>query len=146
MDRPHPSFLGTQMSSRSLWFSGLAVVALTASAQADFIGGRFYGTGLQAYTGHFPVGPGSLATGWDSVDGFVPGWIGGQNGWTSFVTSTAQGTVSNVNPFAGDQHLRIQRDPALGAGTNTGAFSPNLGALPVGRSITSVEVSISNLE
>ncbi len=124
--------------------SGVVAVAMATSAQADFIGGRWYDASAHAYFGHFPAGPGILATGWDSSQGFVPGWIGGQNGWASFASSTAQGSVTNANPLGGDQNLRIAFDPALPNGTNTGAFSPSLGAQPVGSSITSVDIYISN--
>ena len=48
------------------------------------------------------------------------------------------------NPAGGLQHLRIGNDPLVGAGTFTGAFSPNLGALPVGPSSVSMDIAISN--
>lgn len=88
------------------------------------------------------LGPGNLITGFEPAEGFAPGFIDLQAGWTAFV-GTTQGTVSTLNPALGTQHLRIELDVAVGAGSFTGGFSPDLGMLPSGASTTSVDVSIS---
>ena len=67
-------------------------------------------------------------TGFEASEGFAPGYIGGQAGWTAFSASVTEGHVGTVNPYAGEQHLRISRDPDISMGTWTGGFSPDLGA------------------
>ena len=88
------------------------------------------------------AGPGSLATGFESAEGFAAGPIFGQVGWGAF-QATPEGHIDTVNPAAGSQHLRISKDPSLATGTNTGAFSPDLGPLATGPSTTSVDIAIS---
>ncbi len=88
------------------------------------------------------LGPGGLASGFEAAEGFAPGPIGGQAGWTMFAASTTEGHVDTVNAALGAQHLRISLDAAAGSGTFTGAFSPDLGMLPSGASTTSVDISI----
>ncbi|MFQ5423376.1 MAG: PEP-CTERM sorting domain-containing protein [Phycisphaerae bacterium] len=90
-----------------------------------------------------PRGPGSLVTGFEPSEGFLVGPVGGQMGWTTFNASTTEGHVDALNPMGGSQHLRIDHDPASPNGTSIGAFSPNLGALPVGPSSLTVDVAIS---
>ncbi|MFQ5494210.1 MAG: IPTL-CTERM sorting domain-containing protein, partial [Phycisphaerae bacterium] len=87
-------------------------------------------------------GPGTLATGFEAVDGFAPGYIGGQAGWTAFIASLAEGHIDTINPAGGTQHLRISQDPAVSLGTFTGAFSPDVGPLASGASTVSVDVAI----
>lgn len=71
------------------------------------------------------IGRADIVTSFDTGEGFVVGSIvDGQNGWTQFVASAAQPTVSDTNPFSGDAHLNISDDPAIGDGTLTGGFSP----------------------
>ena len=88
------------------------------------------------------TGPGSLATGFEAAEGFVPGAIFGQVGWGAFQTAP-EGHIDNVNPAAGSQHLRVSKDASLPTGTNVGAFTPDLGPLLAGSSTTSVDVAIS---
>ncbi len=88
-------------------------------------------------------GPGMMSTGFDSSEGFGTGVLNGQNGWTVFNASTAQPIVSDANPAGGDQHMRIEKDPAIPTNTLTGGFSPDMGALPVGPSTTSIDVAIN---
>lgn len=79
----------------------------------------------------------------DSADGYVAGACDGQNGWTMFAASTTQGHISTVNPSAGDQHMRIDKDTAAASGSLTGCFSPDLGAPPAGTSSVKVDIAIS---
>ncbi len=129
-------------------FAGSCVFMLSTVAVGDVmeIGGRLYEFSNQAYLGQAPaeIGPGNLTTGFEAVDGFVPGFIGGQSGWTTFAASLTQGHIDTANPAAGAQHLRISKDPALASGILTGAFSPDQGPLAVGPSSVSVDIAISN--
>jgi hypothetical protein len=81
--------------------------------------------------------------GFEAGEGFAPGYLGGQAGWTTFAASVAQPTVATAHPYAGAQHVRIANDSAVGAGTLTGGFSPLQGTLGVGHYITSMAVSVS---
>jgi len=90
-----------------------------------------------------PRGPGSVVAGFEPGEGFLAAPIGGQMGWTMFNASVTEGHVDALNPMSGSQNLRISHDPAVALGTSIGAFSPNLGALPVGPSSLSVDVAIS---
>ena len=129
-------------------FAGSCVFMLSTLAVGDVmeIGGRLYEFSNQAYLGQTAaeMGPGNLTTGFEAVDGFVPGFIGGQSGWTTFAASLTQGHIDTANPAAGAQHLRISKDPALASGILTGAFSPDQGPLAVGPSSVSVDIAISN--
>ena len=69
----------------------------------------------------------SQATGFEVADGFAAGFIGGQVGWTAFAVSEAEGHIELANPATGDQHLRVNHDPAVAAPLDeVGAFSPNM--------------------
>lgn len=79
------------------------------------------------------VGPGSsgsaierVSESWtfEASEGFAPGFVGGQAGWTVFAASLVEGHIDTANPYAGSQNLRISNDPAVAAGTLLGAFSP----------------------
>ena len=122
-------------------------LALTVSAHADWIGGKWVDVSPFAIPGgnmSGMLGPGDYSTGFNSGEGYAPGYIDGQNGWAAFAASALEAHIDTANPFEGDQHLRISGDPGIPSGTNTGAFSPNLGALTPGRSILSVEIALSN--
>lgn len=88
---------------------------------------------------------GEYSTGFEAP-GFAPGYIGGQSGWTTFASSTAQAIVSAANPFAGAQHMRISKDPALANGALTGGFSPNQGPQAPGAYDVSVMVNLSAVD
>ena len=60
-----------------------------------------------------------------------------------FAASAVEGHIDTANPASGDQHLRISYDPAAGQGSYTGAFTPDVGPLPVVPSDVSVDVAIS---
>ena len=102
-----------------------------ASAQGGIAGGAIAGT--------------SYATGFEPAEGFAPGHIEGQAGWTSFDSSTAEAHIDTVNPETGVQHLRIAKDPAIGTPVDTGAFSPNLGVFASVSATVSVDVNITAL-
>ncbi|MBX3697215.1 MAG: hypothetical protein R3F08_15440 [Dokdonella sp.] len=68
-----------------------------------------------------------LTSGFEPGEGFAPGYIGGQAGWTTFAASSAQPVINATSPIAGAQDLQIAGDGTISAGTNTGAFSPDLG-------------------
>ncbi|MHC4140718.1 MAG: hypothetical protein ACYSUF_02165 [Planctomycetota bacterium] len=87
----------------------------------------------------------SYATGFEPAEGFAPGHIDGQVGWASFASSSAEAHIDTVNPAAGEQHLRISKDPNLGLGADVGAFSPNLGIFENVSGTLSVDLNISSL-
>ncbi len=87
---------------------------------------------------------GAIQTGFESAEGFAPGYIDGQAGWTAFVVSLTEGHIDTVNPASGSQHMRISFDPTIGA-EFTGGLSPDLGTLPSGPSTTMVDVAVSDL-
>jgi len=74
-------------------------------------------------------------------EGFVPGWIGVQVGWTA-ISGTAEGHIDTANPRWGTQHLRVQYDPAVGMGS-TGAVSPFVHDMVPDPTSVSVWTSIS---
>lgn len=80
--------------------------------------------------------------GFEPGEGFVPGFIGGQVGWSGFAASTAEGHIDTVNPRNGTQHLRISLDPAVASGNLLGAFSPVVPDLVVDASSVLVYVAI----
>lgn len=84
-----------------------------------------------------------LSTGFEAP-GFATGSLEPQNGWSSSGTNLPWQQVSNANPFAGSQHLRMTFDASIGAGSQRLIFSPNLGAQPVQSTTTSLQVNISN--
>ncbi|MCD4748374.1 MAG: hypothetical protein K8R59_03280 [Thermoanaerobaculales bacterium] len=81
--------------------------------------------------------------GFEVAEGFAPGYIAGQVGWTAFSASLVEGHIDTANPATGTQHLRIANDPAVGAGSNTGAFSPEVADAVVDASYVEVDVAIS---
>lgn len=86
-------------------------------------------TSIQAFDDGLMGGMRATAyvTGFEPGEGFAPGYIGGQAGWSAFTASATEGHVDTVNPYAGEQHLRISHDPDIAAGTLTGGFSPDMG-------------------
>jgi hypothetical protein len=80
--------------------------------------------------------------GFEAAEGFSPGFIAGQAGWTAFSSSLVEGHIDTVNPNGGSQHLRISQDPAVAAGTLLGAFSPVATDLVVDASTMTVFVNI----
>ena len=122
--------------------ASLTTLAVAASAQTDWTNGRSNGVRQFSSAGG---AAGSYQTGFDSGEGFVPGWVGGQNGWITFGTSMILARIDTANPAAGDQHLRIAFEPTLPQGSAVGAFSPNQGVLPPVRSTISVDISLSSI-
>ncbi len=59
------------------------------------------------------AGPGTYATGFEAGDGFAPGPIEGQAGWTPFFPGDPEAHIDTANPALGAQHVRIDFDPAL---------------------------------
>jgi len=78
------------------------------------------------------------STGFEAADGFGPGPINGQQGWTNFAANDNIPAISNANPASGEQHLRNSKGPGTNASSN-GAFSPNLGPQSANRYIVSVD-------
>jgi hypothetical protein len=60
----------------------------------------------------------------EASEGFEPGFIGGQNGWTTYSTNTTKPIVSAANASDGDWSLELSRHDGLGDGASVGAFSP----------------------
>lgn len=65
--------------------------------------------------------------GFEAGEGFSPGFLGGQAGWTVFANSTTQPIIDNSNPSSGSQHMRIENDASAGILVDIGGFSPDLG-------------------
>lgn len=82
-------------------------------------------------------------TGFESGEGFVPGFIG-QNGWGYYSNTSSQPVISNAHPAVGTQHLRIDKHSGLPNGTQIGAVTPNLGTRSAGHYALSVDLAISN--
>jgi hypothetical protein len=87
----------------------------------------------------------SYTTGFEPAEGFAPGHVDGQAGWTTFESSSVEAHIDTVNPETGVQHLRISKDPALGFPVDVGAFSPNLGVFEGVSATMSVDVNITAL-
>lgn len=119
---------------------GLLVLALVGLLATPAMASRVLSTDL-----HYLPNPNSAttralpyATGFEPAEGFAPGFINGQAGWSTYTTATTYGEVSTANPAAGTQHLRLGIDPASGSG----AWSPNLGTLGAGLYTMDVDVCI----
>ncbi len=85
-------------------------------------------------------------TGFESADGFSPGFLGGQpaTGWGIFANNITQPTISTAAPQSGSQHLRVGQEPTLNPGNLIGAFSPDMGSRPAGHYVVSLDVAIGN--
>lgn len=91
---------------------------------------------------------GGLASGnygFEMFEGFSPGFLGGQAGWSVLVTgSTMQPIIDNSDPATGSQHMQLGQDTSLSVGTNIGGLSPDLGSQPSGNeSRVSVDIKIT---
>lgn len=80
--------------------------------------------------------------GFESGEGFTPGFIASQVGWTAFSASLVEGHIDTANPYTGTQNLRISLDAAVAAGTIVGAFSPVVADTVVDASSVQVYVNI----
>ena len=81
----------------------------------------------------------------EAGEGFAPGYLGGQAGWTVFVGSAVQPIIDNSDPSSGLQHVQIAEDAVAGTGTLVGGFSPDLGPQTAGvESRVSVDVKITS--
>lgn len=67
-----------------------------------------------------PDGPISF----EASEGFEPGFIGGQAGWSTFASNSTQPAITDENASDGDQSLELANHSGLGPGSNIGAFSP----------------------
>lgn len=129
--------------TKVLAFAAVATLSASAFAEKTYNVSNHAFVGNEGFSG--PRGT-NYSTGFESAEGFAPGYIGGQSGWTTFTSSTAEAHVDTANPFAGSQHMRISKDPALGSGSLTGGFSPDLGPLLPSQSYLSVMLNISNVD
>ena len=119
---------------------GVSVVAIAAE--------KVYDVSTAAFVSPVPsIGVDGVSETWgfEAGEGFAPGFIGGQVGWTAFAASTAEGHIDTANPSAGSQHLRISNDPTVGGGILLGAFSPSVVDPIVDASSMSVYVAIGNV-
>ena len=130
----------------------LAVAALVvpASTFADVGKNSPVWSSLQALAPQSQQGPraGSLSTGFEAGEGFSPGWINGQSGWTAFPGPANGGSIdpaiSNANPLSGAQHLRLAGDTAFGNGQAIGAIPAPYGSFELGETMTtSYDISIA---
>jgi hypothetical protein len=118
-----------------------SAVLLTGSAFAD----KVYDTSMAALVsgqGGTAALVSSYATGFEPGEGFAPGFIEGQAGWTTWSTASTDAHIDTVNPFAGDQHLRISFDAAEPIGELVGGFSPDIGPHNPASAYLSVWVNI----
>lgn len=125
----------------------LVVASLVAGATTGLTAEKVYDVSISAIPNPAGLRPieGALVSetwGFEAAEGFAPGFIGGQVGWTAFTVSIAEAHVDTVNPSAGAQHLRISYDQAVTFGTLIGAFSPVVSDLVVDASSVSVQVAI----
>ncbi|HRP61745.1 MAG TPA: HYR domain-containing protein [Phycisphaerales bacterium] len=93
------------------------------------------------------LGPGAgvYMTGFEPSQGFAPGFVHGQAGWVTFGgpgSSSLQPRISALNPIHGMQSLRAAHDQLVIPSALIGAFSPNVGPVPVGPTQFSVDVAI----
>ncbi|MCB1635779.1 MAG: DUF11 domain-containing protein, partial [Xanthomonadales bacterium] len=83
--------------------------------------------------------------GFEPGEGFSPGALNGQQGWTVFGAAPNVPQVSTAAPVTGVQHIQIALDGSVANGTLTGGFSPDRGAQPTtNRSRMSVDVQITD--
>lgn len=128
----------------------LIVLAVAGTASSSVLAERVHHTSASAlfgpgsWSGGSPDGVAAYSTGFEPGEGFVPGPIGGQAGWTNFAGAT-EGQVSTANPAAGLQHLRIAKQVGRPAGALTGGFSPVFGG-SMAPTVVSVDVAISALD
>lgn len=121
------------------------VLAVVVWAGMGFAADKTYDVSVAAIVGPSTVeGPELVTESWafEPAEGFAPGFIGGQAGWTVFAASVAEGHIDTANPFAGTQHLRISLDPAAAGGSLIGAFSPTVTDTVVDACSMSVQVAI----
>ena len=79
--------------------------------------------------------------GFEPIDGFSNGFIGGQADWATFPGNTSQPVIANANPSTGSQHVRIAEQ--AGFVGNVGAISPSIGTRPAGHYEVSMDVAVS---
>lgn len=81
----------------------------------------------------------------EAGEGFTPGFLGGQVGWTVFLNSSLEPTIDNSNPSSGAQHYSMAEDISISWGTDVGGFSPDLGPQPAGvESRVSADIMITS--
>jgi hypothetical protein len=68
-----------------------------------------------------------LNVGFEPGEGFSPGFLGTQGGWSTFAASSAQPVINATGAISGSQDLQIAEDASIASGSNTGGFSPDLG-------------------
>jgi len=81
---------------------------------------------VSSATSHGVDGMVTETWGFEAGEGFAPGFVGGQAGWTTFAASVVEGHIDTANPHSGTQHFRISLDPAAAAGSLIGGFSPDV--------------------
>jgi hypothetical protein len=84
-----------------------------------------------------------FSTGFEVPD-YATGVLEPQQGWSASGTNLPWASVSRLNPFAGQQHLRVVRDTTVSQGTGRLAFSPSFGVQPAGTYEVSMQINISN--
>lgn len=82
------------------------------------------------------------STGFESSDGFTPGLLANQVGWSTFGGNTTQPVIASSYNLFGSQTLAIGYEPALGEGNLVGGFSPDLGSQPNGTYTVSVDLAV----
>jgi len=60
----------------------------------------------------------------EASEGYAPGFIGGQNGWSTYSTNTTKPIVSAANASDGEWSLELSKHDGLNTGVFVGGFSP----------------------
>ena len=87
--------------------------------------------------------------GFEPAEGFAPGVIDGQAGWSTIVNqpndveSTIEAHIDVDNPATGVQQLQISHDPAIGINSFVGGLSPSMGSFENTSATVSVDVFIT---
>jgi hypothetical protein len=133
-------------------FHVLAVAALLLSAlgiPGDVLAGKSL-TGSKELVvpgeANDPIAPLAtvLSSGFEAGDGFALGALEPQGGWTASGTNAPWASISNLNPFAGAQHLRLANDPAVAGGSARVFLSPPVVVAPLSPSQVKEMIYISN--
>jgi hypothetical protein len=85
-----------------------------------------------------------LSTSWEAGQGFVPGPLEPQNGYTASGTNLPWASISIANPAVGTQHLSLMNDVTAAAGAQRVALSPTVVVPANSPSTTTQLIYISN--
>jgi len=131
------------MRSTVFAIAGLLVVSvagMAAAAPRETPSKNSFGvtTGGPTTTAYF------FGSGFEAGEGFAPGVLEPQNGWSATGINLPWQTISGVNPYTGAQHARLVKNAAAAAGAQHVLLSP-VNATPANTpSTVYVRINISN--